>query len=204
MTTPSAALADGSAPEFAGRRLLYVTTGGVQAMFLPMWLSWLRANYPRTEVRAVVTASARRFVGSTAAAAAGGGGLPVVDRWPDEPDRALHVELAQWPDTVLVHPATMHFVARFSQGLADTPTLLALQCTRAPVVVCPALPPGGHHNPAYRRHVAELSERDNVTVLPPIPGMSLSTGAEGIGTAALLPNAIAALEDMRAWAGGPA
>lgn len=186
-------------PSFHAERLLYIATGGVQAMFLPMWLSWLRDNYPGTEVRYVLTASARRFAGTTAVAAAGGAGLPMIDAWPDEPDRALHVELASWPDAVLVHPATMHFVARFSLGLADTPVLLALQCTRAPIALCPALPPNGHTNPAYQRHVTELSERDNLTVIPPVPGVSMSTGEYGVGTVAPVPHAISALEDLRAW-----
>ncbi|MFE7271154.1 flavoprotein [Streptomyces sp. NPDC057623] len=186
-------------PAFHAKRLLYLATGGVQTMFLPMWLKWLRTSYPGTELRYVITPSARRFATPTAIAATAGAGLPMVDAWPDEPDGALHVELASWPDAVLVHPATMHFVARFSLGLADTPTLLALQCTRAPIVVCPALPPNGHSNPAYRRHIVELSERDNVTVLPPIRGASMSSGEVGIGTAALLPHAISALEDLRSW-----
>ncbi|MEU9121550.1 flavoprotein [Streptomyces sp. NPDC048506] len=186
-------------PAFHARRLLYLATGGVQTMFLPMWLAWLRTSYPDTEVRCLVTASARRFTTPTATAAAGGAGRPMTDVWPDEPDGALHVELASWPDAVLVHPATMHFVARFSLGLADTPALLALQCTRAPIVVCPSLPPNGHANPAHRRHIAELSERDNVTVLPPVRGVSMSSGEEGVGSAALLPHAVHALEDLRSW-----
>ncbi|MBM7167707.1 flavoprotein [Streptomyces sp. G44] len=186
-------------PPFTARRLLYIASGGVQAMFLPMWLGWLRSSYPDTEIRCVVTRSALRFATPTAISAAGGTGLPMVDTWPDEPDGALHVELAQWPDAVLVHPATLSFVTRLSLGIADTPALLALQCTKAPIVLCPALPPGGNENPAYRRNVAELSQRDNITVLPPIPGISMSTGQAGIGTAALLPHAIAALEEARLW-----
>ncbi|WP_326844503.1 flavoprotein (plasmid) [Streptomyces sp. NBC_01558] len=192
--TPQAA-----APGFHAKRLLYITTGGIQAMLLPTWMSWLRTHYPNTEVHSVLTPSARRFVGTTAVAAAGGRGLPTTDAWPTEPDRALHVDLATWPDAILVHPATMHFVARLSLGLADTPALLALQCTRAPIVICPSLPPNGHLNPAYQRHILELSERDNVTVLPPVNGVSITTGEEGIGTAAYLPHAISALEDLRTW-----
>ncbi|POX38800.1 flavoprotein [Streptomyces sp. Ru73] len=188
-----------AAPEFHAKRLLHLVTGGIQAMMLPTWLTWFRSHYPETEVHTVLTHSGRRFVGTTAVAVTGGGKLPTIDTWPEEPDRSLHVELAAWPDAVLVHPATMHFVARLSLGLADTPALLALQCTRAPIVVCPSLPPGGHLNPAYQRHVLELSERDNLTVLPPVRGTSVSTGEEGIGTAAYLPHALSALEDLRSW-----
>ncbi|MEV0011113.1 flavoprotein [Streptomyces sp. NPDC047973] len=197
MTSPAPAPV--VAPVFRARRLLYLTTGGIQAMHLPSWMSWLRTHYPDTEVHSVLTPSARRFVGTTAVAAVSGTGLPTIDVWPDEPDRALHVDLATWPDAVLVHPATMHFIARLSLGLADTPALLALQCTRAPIVICPSLPPHGHLNPAYRRHILELSERENVTVVPPVTGTSVTTGEGGIGSAALLPHALSALEDLRAW-----
>ena len=201
--TPPQLPVSAQAPPFHATRLLYIATGGIQAMFLPMWLSWLRDNYPHTEIRYILTASARRFAATTAVAAAGGAGLPTINTWPDEPDRALHVELASWPDAVLIHPATMHFIARLSLGLADTPALLALQCTRAPIAVCPALPPNGHTNPAYQRHITELSQRDNLTNIPPIPGMSMSTGEYGVGTVAPLPHAISALEDLRAWKENP-
>lgn len=189
------------APTLQAHRLLYVATGGIQAMFTPMWLQWLRTSYPDTQVRYVVTRSALRFTTPTALSVASGQGWGMVDEWPDEPQSAVHVELASWPDAVVVHPATMNFVARLSQGLADTPALLALQCTQAPIVVCPALPPGGYRNPAYRRHMAELAERDNVTVMPPVSGPSMSTGETGVGTAAPFQDAVAAAEDLRAWRG---
>ncbi|MFI5782542.1 flavoprotein [Nocardia sp. NPDC051570] len=188
-----------AAPDFRGRRLLYVVTGGVQAMFLPSWLTWLRAGYPDLQVRHILTRAATRFVTPTIAAVAAGGTPGLLDEWPDQPSSALHVELAQWPDTILVHPATMHFMGRLALGLADTPALLALQCTMAPIVVCPSLPPHGHLNPAYRRHVLELSARDNITVLPPTYGTSISTGETGIGTPAQLTDALHALEQLRQW-----
>ncbi len=166
-------------------------------MFMPNWLIWLRHSCPELEIRYVLTRAATNFVTPTVAAVAAGPAIGLQDVWPEQPDSAIHVELAQWPDTILVHPATMNFVARLALGLGDTPALLALQCTRAPMVICPSLPPHGHLNPAYRRHVEELNARDNVTVLPPIEGISISTGETGIGTAALFPDALVALEQIR-------
>lgn len=199
MTDATVWAATAQAPRLRARRLLYLATGGIQTMFMPMWLSWLRASYPEVAIRYAMTHSAKRFAGTSAVATAGGGGLPVMDVWPQEPGSALHTELAAWPDAVVVHPATMHFVSRFALGLADTPVLLALQCTAAPIVVCPSLPPGGHANAAYRRHVADLSQRHNVTVLPPVSGVSMSSGEPGIGASVALPDAIAAVDDMLAW-----
>lgn len=192
----------GAAPVLGFRRLLFVAAGGTQATFTPMWLQWLRDHYPDLDVRYAVTRSALRFTTPTAlAAAAGHPGL--VDEWPDQPEAALHVELAQWPDAVLVHPATLDFVARMALGRGDSPVMLALQCTAAQVVVCPGLPPRGHLNPAYRRHVAELSERDNVAVLPPRSGRSQATGDTEVGTAVYLPTALEALAELTAWQATP-
>lgn len=183
-------------PTITAKRLLYVGTGGVQAMLMPAWLQWIRSNYPDLTLRYIVTRSAMRFTTETSLSITSGQAEGMVDAWPEQPDEALHVELSAWPDAVLVHPATMHFVARFALGLADSPTLLALQCTQAPIVVCPSLPPGGHKNPAYRRHVGALAERPNVAVLAPVSGVSMQTGEAGIGTPAPVPAALAALENL--------
>jgi hypothetical protein len=188
----------GDTPELSFRRLLYVVAGGTQATFAPMWLQWLRDHYPHLEVRCAVTRSALRFTTPTALAAAAGRPA-LVDAWPDQPESALHVELAQWPDAVLVHPATLDFVARLALGRGDSPVMLALQCTAAQVALCPGLPPRAHLNPAYRRHVAELSERDNLSVLPPRAGRSQATGELELGTAVYLPSALSALAELTAW-----
>ncbi|WP_406102124.1 flavoprotein [Streptomyces sp. NBC_01003] len=189
---------EGPAPDFGARRVLFAGTGSLGVMFMPMWLNWLRTAYPDIEVRTMLTRSAQRFVTRDALTAFAGGTV-LQDVWPDEPEEgATHVELAQWPDAIVVHPATYNFVGRLALGAADTPLLLALQCTRAPVAVAPALPPGGAESYGYRRHVAALAERPNVTVVPPQPGYSVTTGRPGATVATPLPAVIPALERLRA------
>ncbi|MFF9351839.1 flavoprotein [Streptomyces sp. NPDC014734] len=185
---PPTAPADDPPP--APSRLLILGTGALSVAFLPFWLNWLRTAHPRTEVRLAVTRSAERFV-SRAALGAILGGEVLLDAWPgtvDTPEPRLdHVELAQWPDAVAVHPAGLHFVGRFAQGLADTPVLMALQCTRAVIGIAPALPPGAEAAPAYRAHLKALERYDNVLVAPPHPGRSASTGRDDASVAAPLP-----------------
>ncbi|MET9535795.1 flavoprotein [Streptomyces sp. NPDC006649] len=188
-------------PAFGGRRLLYIATGSIGTMFLPMYLHWLRDAYPQLEVRCALTRSANNFVGS-AAVALTGNQRPIQDVWPEDPDSALHVELASWPDTILVHPATFHFTARFALGVADSPLLLSMECTSAAIAVAPSPPPGGEKSPAYQRHVAALEERPNVVVVPPKPGFSLST-REPSTSAATLPDCLTALEALRQSTAGP-
>ncbi|MFI6660837.1 flavoprotein [Streptomyces sp. NPDC050523] len=191
-----------AAPPFTGRRLLYVGTGALGVMFMPMWLHWLRTSYPEVEIRTVVTRSATRFVTPTTLSVFGGR-PPQLDVWGEEPETtAPHVELAHWADTVVVHPATFHFTGRLALGVADTPTLLALQCTAAPIALAPALPPGALTSPAWRQHARTLAERANVTVVPPHQGISMTTGEPGAMTAATLTEVIPAVEALRARLAG--
>ncbi|WP_234331004.1 flavoprotein [Streptomyces sp. NRRL F-4474] len=184
------------APALGISRLLLVVTGAVAAAELPYWLGWLRSTYPSLELRIAMTASAERFVSRvTLAGHSGAEVLP--DRWAEDEVHARHVLWTEWAEAVVVAPATLHFMARLALGLADSPALLAAQCTTAPVVLLPALPPGGLHSAAYRAHHAALAARPNVAVLPPRPGLSMTTGREDAWAPAPLPDALAMVEQCR-------
>ncbi|MFJ2818464.1 flavoprotein [Streptomyces sp. NPDC087294] len=189
----------GSGVEAVGvRRLLVVGTGSVTAAHLPFWASWLAVGQPGTKVRYVLTGAATRFVTRDALVAIGGGDV-LLDRWPEEPEkRARHVDLAQWPDAVVVLPATLNYLARLAIGLGDSPSLLALQCTRAAIALAPALPPGGAQSPAYAEHAAKLGARPNVVVVPPHPGRSTTSGKREAWAPASFPDVLAAADRLRA------
>ncbi|MFD0480773.1 hypothetical protein ACFQ0B_81285 [Nonomuraea thailandensis] len=80
------------------------------------------------------------------------------------------MELSLWPDTVLVYPAGLHFLARLALGLGDTPAILALQCTPAPIGIAPSLPPHGLTSPAYLGHKRLLDQRPNIVIASPKAG----------------------------------
>ncbi|MGW2160045.1 flavoprotein [Nonomuraea sp. NPDC001699] len=186
-------------PAFSCARLLLIGTGSIGVANLPFWLSWLRVSYPRLDCRTVVTRSAEKFV-TRAALTALSGREALSDQWSDQwsddaETGARHVEWAQWPDAVIVWPATFQFLARLALGLADTPSLLALQCTTVPVGLALSLPPGGWESPALRAHVRTLTERPNVVVLPPRPGISLTTDRRDGGAAVPLPTLVRCLEE---------
>jgi phosphopantothenoylcysteine decarboxylase/phosphopantothenate--cysteine ligase len=193
--SPAAA---GSAPAFQARRLLLIGTGAVNAAFLPFWLNWLTLSYPQLECQIVLTRSAEKFVTRSALTALAHREV-LLDAWPDEPRvGARHVELVEWADAVTVFPATMHFLGRLALGMADTPALLALQCTPAPIALAPALPPYGWQSPAATAHVAALRERRNVVVVPPRPGPSVTTGRHDAWVPPPFPTVLRFLEQRRA------
>ncbi|AYV32458.1 flavoprotein [Streptomyces goshikiensis] len=183
-------------PKFSAQRLLIVGTGALGVSSLPGWLGWLRETYPETETKVLLTRQASTFV--TAAALTAIGGSPVLhDIWPtDSPVAAPHVQLGQWADAIAVYPATFHFVSRFATGLADTPALLALQCTSAPIGIAPALPPGGYESYAFRSHMAALRNRRNVVIAAPEPGRSITTGNIEASTAAPLTTLLPMIEEL--------
>lgn len=185
-----------------GRHLLVVATGSISVAFLPYWVNWLRVVVPGVQTRIVLTPTAARFVSREALGALLG--APVeLDEWDEDPTGgrpAAHVDLARWADAVLVHPCTFSYLARLATGLGDSPSLLALQSTAAPVVLCPALPPGTAEGWAYGRHLAALEER-GVLVLPPVPARSVTTGERDAASPAPFPAAAEAVSTALRGAG---
>ncbi len=165
------------------RRVLVVGTGALSVSFLPFWINWLGNTFPEMEKRVVLTRSARRFVSADAISALCARDV-VTDDWNEAaPGATPHVDLARWPDLVLVHPATLHFLGRYALGLADTPLLCALQSTSALVGVAPSLPPGAQSKPVVRGHLEALRSRPGVVVAPTVPAVSASTGEREDGGA---------------------
>lgn len=177
------------------RRLLIVATGSVSAADLPFWGTWLRGTHPELDVKVALTRSAQRFV--TAVSLAGRFDAPILDdAWPPEEAHARHVEFGEWAEAVLVYPCTFHYLSRFALGLADSPSLLAAACTTAPVVLTPALPPGGRQSHIYQRNLTLLAERPNVSVVPPQPGYSITTRRQDAWASAMMPEALAELQRL--------
>jgi len=157
--------------------LVIVCTGSVNAATLPTAVGGLRITTPEVRQQLVVTRSATRFVSMDALSVITGRPT-LLDVWPDSFTSAPHMELVEWADAFLVYPATAHYFARLAHGLAATPSLLALLGTAAPIAIAPAMPEGVWENAITRRNAAALAELPNVTVVPPVPGRSWSTGRD--------------------------
>lgn len=153
-------------------KLLVVVTGAASAMFAPFHLNWLRVAKPHIETHVVLTESACRFVQPLAIKALIQSRVNV-DVWSDFPDGSSpHVDLGMWADAAVVHPATFSYVNKFAAGFAESPSLLALHCTSAPVVFAPSFPPGIEPNVWLDR----LAQMERTHVLPFAPAFSNGTG----------------------------
>jgi phosphopantothenoylcysteine decarboxylase/phosphopantothenate--cysteine ligase len=173
-------------------RLTVVCTGALYAAMVPWWIARTRLAMPELALRVVVSRSAARFV-SIDALSVLTGNAAVLDDWPERVTSALHVELVEWSDAFALYPASAHSVARLANGIADTPSLLALQCTRAPIAVAPSLPEGALESPAMRRNLAYLAAAENILVIKPVAGRSWTTGRDTAVLPPPLPAVVAAL-----------
>ncbi len=141
----------------SGKRVLLGVTGGIAAYKSASLIRILREA--GADVRVVMTASSRAFIGPLTLQAVSG--HPVHEELMDPAQEAAmgHIQLARWADLVLVAPATANFMARLAQGLADD--LLSTLClaTRAPIALAPAMNREMWLNPVTQKNRALLESR---------------------------------------------
>ena len=158
-------------------RVLLGVTGGIAAYKSADLTRRLKER--GADVQVVMTAGAREFVTPLTFQALSG--RPVrTDLWDAAAEAAMgHIELARWPQRIVIAPATADFIARLAHGLADD--LLSTLClaTDVPIVVVPAMNRLMWANAATQSNVAALRQR-GITILGPAEGAQ-ACGETGAG-----------------------
>jgi len=118
------------------------------------------------EVAAVMTRSARRFVGPLTFEAITR--RPVVtSQWQAGLNASVeHVALADRIDLLLVVPCTANVIGKFAGGIADDFLTSLYLATRAPVLLAPAMNTNMLAHPAVEENLRRLSERGVQMVEP--------------------------------------
>lgn len=158
-----------------GRRVVLGVSGGVAA-YKAAYLARRLVESGAT-VRAVMTASAREFLGAQTLAAITGT-PPTTDFFDDE-SVSPHTELARWAECLVVAPATAATMARLANGHSDDVLSATVLAFTGPVVVAPAMHTEMWEHPATRRNAATL-RKDGVTLVGPATG-ALAGGDTGEG-----------------------
>jgi phosphopantothenoylcysteine decarboxylase len=173
-----------------GREIVLGVTGGVAAYKSAALASQLVQG--GAGVTAVLTAAARRFVGSATFAALTG--RPVASRTFDPAVHPLggHIELAARADLLVVAPATADFLAKAAHGIADDLLSTLVLCAECPVIVAPAMNSAMWGKAAVQRNVRQV-EADGMTVVAPGTGW-LSCRQQGTGRMAEPSEILAAIE----------
>jgi phosphopantothenoylcysteine decarboxylase/phosphopantothenate--cysteine ligase len=91
-----------------------------------------------------------------------------------------HIEMARWPDVILLAPATAQLIARAANGLADDLLTTLLLATTSPVVCAPAMNTQMYLNPLVQANMRRLEEIAGWTMVTPDTGF-LACREEGPG-----------------------
>ncbi len=159
------------------RRILLGITGGIAA-YKAAELS-RRLVEAGAEVQVVMTRAACAFISPMTLQAVSGRAVRSELMDPEAEAGMGHIELARWPDAVLVAPASAHFLARVAHGLADDLLTTLCLATDKPMFLAPAMNRLMWTNPATQSNVSRLRER-GIRLLGPGVGAQ-ACGETGVG-----------------------
>lgn len=139
----------------ARRRILLGVTGGIAAYKAAELLR--RLQDAGAEVRVVMTRHAHEFITPMTFQALSG--HPVRSALFDPAHEAAmgHIELARWPDLVLVAPCSANTLAKAALGLADDLLSTLMLATDKPLLLAPAMNRLMWAHPATQANVATLA-----------------------------------------------
>jgi len=138
-----------------GTKILLGITGGIAAYKTAELCREFKKK--GADVRVVMTKGATEFITPLTMQALSGN--PVHLELLDSAAEAGmgHIELAKWPDLIVIAPATANFIAGYSQGLAGDLLSTLLLASVSKIVLVPAMNQAMWLNPLTQRNVNELS-----------------------------------------------
>lgn len=182
----------------AERRILLVVGGGIAAYKTPALVRALRSG--GAQVQVVTTKAAAAFVTELSLSTVSGRPVRTSLFDPVEEGTVGHIDLADWPDLVLVAPGTANLMARTAAGAADDLASTVLLATRAPVLWAPAMNTNMWEHAATQANLARLLSFGHETVGP--SAGELACGWTGVGAMTDVPDlAAAALARLSAGEG---
>ena len=146
-----------SQPSLAGRRILLGVSGGIAAYKSAEFVRLLRKA--GAEVQVVLSDGGARFITPVTLQALSG--HPVRQSlWDENAEAAMgHIELARWPDLIVVAPASANAMARLAAGM--TTDLLSTVCLASdrPLMLAPAMNRLMWAHPATQENAQRLRAR---------------------------------------------
>ena len=77
-----------------------------------------------------------------------------------------HIDLAEWPDLIVIAPATANFIGKIASGVSDDLLTTVICATPRPVMLAPAMNPQMWANPITRRNFKQLLELGYLAIDP--------------------------------------
>ena len=164
-------------PALDGQKILLCVCGGIAAYKAAELVR--RLGDAGAQVQVAMTENAQRFVTATTFQALSG--RPVrTSLWDHAAEAAMgHIELARWPDRILLAPATANTIARLAHGFADDLVSTLCLASDAPVAIAPAMNRMMWAHPATRANVETLRGRGVLVLGPEVGDQACGEVGEG-------------------------
>ena len=164
-----------------GKKILLGVTGGIAAYKSVFLLRLLKSE--GADVRVVMTESAVKFVAPLTFETLSENDVHIrmfdKDGGSGTISPVEHIDLAKWPDTVVIAPTTANTLAKLVAGAADDLLSSVVSAYDGTVVVAPAMNDVMWQNKATQQNMRTLSQR-GYRVVPPGTG-DLACGYEAEG-----------------------
>ena len=158
-------------------KILLVISGGIAAYkSLELIRAFKKDGY---EVKCVATESALSFITSASVEYLSGNPLRTSLEEREQEMKMGHIELARWPDIVLVAPATANIISAVANGLATDLAQTILMATTKQIVFVPSMNVRMWENKLLQRNIAVLKS-NNFKFLGPTEG-EMACGEFGMG-----------------------
>ena len=158
-------------------KILLIISGGIAAYKSLELIRLFRKN--GSEVKCVATESALAFITSASVEYLSGNILRTSLEDREQEMKMGHIELARWPDMVLVAPATANIISSVANGLATDLAQTILMATTKPIVFAPSMNVRMWENKLFQRNL-EVLKSNNAKFLGPTEG-EMACGEFGIG-----------------------
>ena len=158
-------------------KLLLIISGGIAAYkALELIRLFKKAN---KQVKCVATESAMTFITSASVEYLSGDVLRTSLQDPEQEMKMGHIELARWPDLVLVAPATANIISSVANGLAADLAQTILMATTKQIVFAPSMNVRMWENKLIQKNI-EVLKSNGSKFLGPSEG-EMACGEYGMG-----------------------
>ena len=158
-------------------KVLLIISGGIAAYkSLELIRLFRKAG---KQVKCVATESAMTFITSASVEYLSGNSLRTSLEDREQEMKMGHIELARWPDLILVAPATANIISSTANGLATDLAQTILMATTKPIVFAPSMNVRMWENKLFQRNI-EVLKSNNAKFLGPTEG-EMACGEFGIG-----------------------
>ena len=160
------------------KKVLVGLTGGIACYKAPGVVRLLVKQ--GAEVQVLMTEAATRFI--TPLTMESVSQRPVMVRmFPNnEYVGTRHIDLAEWPDIVVIAPATANFMGKMASGISDDLLTTVMCATKRPVLIAPAMNPGMWSNKITQRNFQTLTQDLGWVSVGPEAG-EMACDASGVG-----------------------